>query len=104
MGEKQPIYNGGGGDGFGFNLLKIWSLKTGSISIIDVHLKDDLHDKRVWYFALIFPFYFTSEKFRFDSSLEDLPRSGPHPPASAQVLNMGGHVATLSKVAAPYSR
>ncbi|XP_006164555.1 PDZ and LIM domain protein 5 isoform X10 [Tupaia chinensis] len=44
-----------------------------------------------------------TKKAKFDSSLEDLPRSGPHPPASAQVLNMGGHVATLSKVAAPYS-
>ncbi|XP_027399850.1 PDZ and LIM domain protein 5 isoform X6 [Bos indicus x Bos taurus] len=35
---------------------------------------------------------------RFDSSLEDLPQTGPHPPTTAQVLHIGGQVATVSKV------
>ncbi|XP_058403507.1 PDZ and LIM domain protein 5 isoform X5 [Diceros bicornis minor] len=39
-----------------------------------------------------------TKKAKFDSSLEDLPPSGPHPPATAQVLHIGGQVATLSKV------
>eukprot|EP00070_Physeter_catodon_P040549 XP_028347443.1 uncharacterized protein LOC114486553 [Physeter catodon] len=37
-------------------------------------------------------------RLRFDSSLEDLPKSGPHPPATPQVLHIGSQVATLSKV------
>ncbi|XP_077618452.1 PDZ and LIM domain protein 5 isoform X4 [Crocuta crocuta] len=41
-----------------------------------------------------------TKKAKFDSSLEDLPRSGPHPPATPQVLHIGGQVATLSKVTA----
>lgn len=39
----------------------------------------------------------------FDSSLEELPKSGPHPPASPQVLHVGSQVATLSKITT-YSR
>ncbi|KAB0341159.1 hypothetical protein FD754_018085 [Muntiacus muntjak] len=39
-----------------------------------------------------------TEHRKFDSSLEDLPQSGPHPPTTAQVLHIGGQVATLSKV------
>uniref|UniRef100_A0A5F5PHG7 PDZ and LIM domain 5 n=1 Tax=Equus caballus TaxID=9796 RepID=A0A5F5PHG7_HORSE len=39
-----------------------------------------------------------TKKAKFDSSLEDLPQSGPHPPAASQVLHIGGQVATLSKV------
>ncbi|XP_004431022.1 PREDICTED: PDZ and LIM domain protein 5 isoform X3 [Ceratotherium simum simum] len=39
-----------------------------------------------------------TKKAKFDSSLEDLAPSGPHPPATAQVLHIGGQVATLSKV------
>uniref|UniRef100_A0A452SPP6 PDZ and LIM domain 5 n=1 Tax=Ursus americanus TaxID=9643 RepID=A0A452SPP6_URSAM len=39
-----------------------------------------------------------TEHCKFDSSLEDLPQSGPHPPATPQVLHIGGQVATLSKV------
>ncbi|XP_045648074.1 PDZ and LIM domain protein 5 isoform X7 [Ursus americanus] len=39
-----------------------------------------------------------TKKAKFDSSLEDLPQSGPHPPATPQVLHIGGQVATLSKV------
>nr|XP_020762476.1 PDZ and LIM domain protein 5 isoform X8 [Odocoileus virginianus texanus] len=39
-----------------------------------------------------------TKKAKFDSSLEDLPQSGPHPPTTAQVLHIGGQVATLSKV------
>ncbi|XP_008576080.1 PREDICTED: LOW QUALITY PROTEIN: PDZ and LIM domain protein 5-like [Galeopterus variegatus] len=45
----------------------------------------------------------TTKKAKFDSSLEDLPKSGPHPPATPQVLNIGSQVATLSKVATTYS-
>nr|XP_042107171.1 PDZ and LIM domain protein 5 isoform X7 [Ovis aries] len=39
-----------------------------------------------------------TKKAKFDSSLEDLPQSGPHPPTTAQVLHIGGQVATVSKV------
>ncbi|XP_020957410.1 PDZ and LIM domain protein 5 isoform X5 [Sus scrofa] len=39
-----------------------------------------------------------TKKAKFDSSLEDLPKSGPHPPAVSQVLYLGSQVATLSKV------
>uniref|UniRef100_A0A8C9AT52 PDZ and LIM domain 5 n=1 Tax=Phocoena sinus TaxID=42100 RepID=A0A8C9AT52_PHOSS len=39
-----------------------------------------------------------TKKAKFDSSLEDLPESGPHPPATPQVLHIGSQVATLSKV------
>ncbi|XP_060155762.1 PDZ and LIM domain protein 5 isoform X5 [Globicephala melas] len=39
-----------------------------------------------------------TKKAKFDSSLEDLPESGPHPPATPQVLHVGSQVATLSKV------
>ncbi|XP_034527386.1 PDZ and LIM domain protein 5 isoform X10 [Ailuropoda melanoleuca] len=39
-----------------------------------------------------------TKKAKFDSSLEDPPQSGPHPPATPQVLHVGGQVATLSKV------
>ncbi|XP_025280135.3 PDZ and LIM domain protein 5 isoform X2 [Canis lupus baileyi] len=39
-----------------------------------------------------------TKKAKFDSSLEDLPKSGPHPPATSQVLHFGSQVATLSKV------
>ncbi|XP_029798976.1 PDZ and LIM domain protein 5 isoform X3 [Suricata suricatta] len=39
-----------------------------------------------------------TKKAKFDSSLEDLPRIGPHPPATSQVLHIGSQVATLSKV------
>uniref|UniRef100_A0A8C0JU10 PDZ and LIM domain 5 n=1 Tax=Canis lupus dingo TaxID=286419 RepID=A0A8C0JU10_CANLU len=39
-----------------------------------------------------------TEHRKFDSSLEDLPKSGPHPPATSQVLHFGSQVATLSKV------
>ncbi|XP_073748082.1 PDZ and LIM domain protein 5 isoform X7 [Callorhinus ursinus] len=39
-----------------------------------------------------------TKKAKFDSSLEDLPQSGPHPPATPQVLHIGSQVATLSKV------
>ncbi|XP_036708859.1 PDZ and LIM domain protein 5 isoform X9 [Balaenoptera musculus] len=39
-----------------------------------------------------------TKKAKFDSSLEDLPKSGPHPPATPQVLHIGSQVATLSKV------
>ncbi|XP_074199787.1 PDZ and LIM domain protein 5 isoform X4 [Camelus bactrianus] len=39
-----------------------------------------------------------TKKAKFDSSLEDLPKSGPHPPATPQVSHIGSHVATLSKV------
>ncbi|XP_032188812.1 PDZ and LIM domain protein 5 isoform X5 [Mustela erminea] len=41
-----------------------------------------------------------TKKAKFDSSLEDLPQSGPHPPATPQVLHIGSQVATLSKVTA----
>ncbi|XP_033070736.1 PDZ and LIM domain protein 5 isoform X6 [Trachypithecus francoisi] len=44
-----------------------------------------------------------TKKAKFDSSLEDLPKSGPHPPATPQVLTIGSQVATLSKVATTYS-
>ncbi|PNJ35394.1 PDZ and LIM domain protein 5 isoform X7 [Pongo pygmaeus] len=44
-----------------------------------------------------------TKKAKFDSALEDLPKSGPHPPATPQVLTIGSQVATLSKVAATYS-
>ncbi|XP_015999810.2 PDZ and LIM domain protein 5 isoform X8 [Rousettus aegyptiacus] len=44
-----------------------------------------------------------TKKAKFDSSLEDLPKSGPHPPATPQVLHIGSQVATLSKVTT-YSR
>lgn len=70
------------------------------------HLKDGIDDKCLLYFSLLFPlpyiFYFW--KLRFDSSLEDLPKSGPHPPATPQVLTIGSQVAILSKVATTYSR
>uniref|UniRef100_G1NX17 PDZ and LIM domain 5 n=1 Tax=Myotis lucifugus TaxID=59463 RepID=G1NX17_MYOLU len=41
-----------------------------------------------------------AKKLRFDSSLEEPSKSGPHPPATPQVLlvHSGSHVATLSKV------
>uniref|UniRef100_A0A7N9IFY2 PDZ and LIM domain 5 n=1 Tax=Macaca fascicularis TaxID=9541 RepID=A0A7N9IFY2_MACFA len=45
-----------------------------------------------------------TKKAKFDSSLEDLPKSGPHPPAAPQVLTIGSQVAILSKVATTYSR
>ncbi|XP_074252560.1 PDZ and LIM domain protein 5 isoform X6 [Saimiri boliviensis] len=45
-----------------------------------------------------------TKKAKFDSSLEDLPKSGLHPPATPQVLTIGSQVATLSKVATTYSR
>ncbi|XP_074179455.1 PDZ and LIM domain protein 5 isoform X5 [Rhinolophus sinicus] len=45
----------------------------------------------------------TTKKTKFDSCLEDLPKSGPHPPATPQVLHIGSQVATLSKVTT-YSR
>ncbi|XP_065401318.1 PDZ and LIM domain protein 5 isoform X3 [Macaca fascicularis] len=45
-----------------------------------------------------------TKKAKFDSSLEDLPKSGPHPPATPQVLTIGSQVAILSKVATTYSR
>nr|XP_010338448.1 PDZ and LIM domain protein 5 isoform X9 [Saimiri boliviensis boliviensis] len=44
-----------------------------------------------------------TKKAKFDSSLEDLPKSGLHPPATPQVLTIGSQVATLSKVATTYS-
>ncbi|XP_050647469.1 PDZ and LIM domain protein 5 isoform X4 [Macaca thibetana thibetana] len=44
-----------------------------------------------------------TKKAKFDSSLEDLPKSGPHPPATPQVLTIGSQVAILSKVATTYS-
>uniref|UniRef100_A0A2K5UPU6 PDZ and LIM domain 5 n=1 Tax=Macaca fascicularis TaxID=9541 RepID=A0A2K5UPU6_MACFA len=44
-----------------------------------------------------------TKKAKFDSSLEDLPKSGPHPPAAPQVLTIGSQVAILSKVATTYS-
>ncbi|XP_042135956.1 PDZ and LIM domain protein 5 isoform X4 [Peromyscus maniculatus bairdii] len=44
-----------------------------------------------------------TKKAKFDSSLEDLLKSGPHPPAAPQVLNIHSQVATFSKVAATYS-
>ncbi|XP_011823620.1 PREDICTED: PDZ and LIM domain protein 5 isoform X1 [Mandrillus leucophaeus] len=44
-----------------------------------------------------------TKKAKFDSSLEDLPKSGPHPPATPQVLTIGSQVAMLSKVATTYS-
>ncbi|XP_021089612.2 PDZ and LIM domain protein 5 isoform X14 [Mesocricetus auratus] len=44
-----------------------------------------------------------TKKAKFDNSLEDLLKSGPHPPAAPQVLNIRSQVATLSKVAATYS-
>ncbi|XP_004387065.1 PDZ and LIM domain protein 5 isoform X9 [Trichechus manatus latirostris] len=43
-----------------------------------------------------------TKKAKFDSSLEYLPESGPHPPATPQVLNIGSQVATLSKIATTY--
>ncbi|XP_045328544.1 PDZ and LIM domain protein 5 isoform X10 [Leopardus geoffroyi] len=39
-----------------------------------------------------------TKKAKFDSSWEDLPRSGPPRPAAPQVLHIGSQVATLSKV------
>nr|XP_020140115.1 PDZ and LIM domain protein 5 isoform X14 [Microcebus murinus] len=45
----------------------------------------------------------SAKKAKFDSSLEDLPKSGPHPPATPQVLTIGSQVATLAKVATTYS-
>ncbi|KAM5285724.1 PDZ and LIM domain protein 5 isoform 14-T17 [Hipposideros larvatus] len=39
-----------------------------------------------------------TKKAKFDSSLEDPPKCGPHPPAAPQVLHIGSQVATLSKV------
>ncbi|XP_055443657.1 PDZ and LIM domain protein 5 isoform X7 [Bubalus kerabau] len=44
-----------------------------------------------------------TKKAKFDSSLEDLPQSGPHPPTTAQVLHIGGQVATVSKVTTYFS-
>ncbi|XP_011735949.2 PDZ and LIM domain protein 5 isoform X7 [Macaca nemestrina] len=44
-----------------------------------------------------------TKKAKFDSSLGDLPKSGPHPPATPQVLTIGSQVAILSKVATTYS-
>nr|XP_023409002.1 PDZ and LIM domain protein 5 isoform X3 [Loxodonta africana] len=44
----------------------------------------------------------STKKAKFDSSLEDLHKSGPHPPAIPQVLNIGSQVATLSKIATTY--
>ncbi|PNI56509.1 PDLIM5 isoform 14 [Pan troglodytes] len=44
-----------------------------------------------------------TKKAKFDSALEDLPKSGPHPPATPQVLTIGSQVAILSKVATTYS-
>nr|XP_054109112.1 PDZ and LIM domain protein 5 isoform X5 [Callithrix jacchus] len=44
-----------------------------------------------------------TKKAKFDSSLEDLHKSGLHPPATPQVLTIGSQVATLSKVATTYS-
>ncbi|KAL2780615.1 PDZ and LIM domain protein 5 isoform f [Daubentonia madagascariensis] len=44
-----------------------------------------------------------TKKAKFDSSLEDLLNSGPHPPATPQVLTLGSQVATLCKVATTYS-
>ncbi|XP_059122339.1 PDZ and LIM domain protein 5 isoform X3 [Peromyscus eremicus] len=44
-----------------------------------------------------------TKKAKFDSSLEDLLKSRPHPPAAPQVLNIHSQVATFSKVAATYS-
>ncbi|KAM5285711.1 PDZ and LIM domain protein 5 isoform 3-T4 [Hipposideros larvatus] len=44
-----------------------------------------------------------TKKAKFDSSLEDPPKCGPHPPAAPQVLHIGSQVATLSKVTT-YSR
>nr|XP_055152943.1 PDZ and LIM domain protein 5 isoform X1 [Symphalangus syndactylus] len=44
-----------------------------------------------------------TKKAKFDSALEDLRKSGPHPPATPQVLTIGSQVATLSKVATTYS-
>ncbi|XP_045140266.1 PDZ and LIM domain protein 5 [Echinops telfairi] len=41
----------------------------------------------------------STKKAKFNSSLDDLPKSGPHPPAAPQVLNIGSQVATLSKIA-----
>ncbi|XP_025777960.1 PDZ and LIM domain protein 5 [Puma concolor] len=39
-----------------------------------------------------------TKKAKFDSSWEDLPRSGPPRPTAPQVLHIGSQVATLSKV------
>nr|KAF6393204.1 PDZ and LIM domain 5 [Pipistrellus kuhlii] len=39
-----------------------------------------------------------TKKAKFDSSLEEPPKSGPHPLAAPQVLNSRSQVATLSKV------
>nr|XP_005907924.1 PREDICTED: PDZ and LIM domain protein 5 isoform X2 [Bos mutus] len=44
-----------------------------------------------------------TKKAKFDSSLEDLPQTGPHPPTTAQVLHIGGQVATVSKGMATHS-
>ncbi|XP_055152943.2 PDZ and LIM domain protein 5 isoform X1 [Symphalangus syndactylus] len=44
-----------------------------------------------------------TKKAKFDSALEDLRKSGPHPLATPQVLTIGSQVATLSKVATTYS-
>ncbi|XP_016061611.1 PREDICTED: PDZ and LIM domain protein 5 isoform X9 [Miniopterus natalensis] len=46
-----------------------------------------------------------TKKAKFDSSLEELPKSGPHPPATPQVLHLhnGSQVATLSKVTATFA-
>ncbi|XP_060248601.1 PDZ and LIM domain protein 5 isoform X13 [Meriones unguiculatus] len=44
-----------------------------------------------------------TKKAKFDSSLEDLLMSGPHLPATTQVLNVYSQIATLSKVAATCS-
>ncbi|XP_007954900.1 PDZ and LIM domain protein 5 [Orycteropus afer afer] len=44
----------------------------------------------------------STKKAKFDSSLEDLHKSGPYPPATPQVLNIGSQVATFSKTATTY--
>ncbi|XP_006874755.1 PREDICTED: PDZ and LIM domain protein 5 isoform X2 [Chrysochloris asiatica] len=45
----------------------------------------------------------SAKKAKFDSSVEDLHKSGPYPPATSQVLNISRQVATLSKIATTYS-
>ncbi|KAM6221437.1 PDZ and LIM domain protein 5 isoform 2-T2 [Rhynchocyon petersi] len=44
-----------------------------------------------------------TKKAKFDSSLKDVPKSGPYPPATPQVLNISRQVATHSKIATPPS-
>ncbi|XP_037686207.1 PDZ and LIM domain protein 5 isoform X3 [Choloepus didactylus] len=45
----------------------------------------------------------STKKAKFDSSLEDIAKSGPHPPSTPKVLSIGSQVATLSKVSTTYS-